>query len=106
MLRIISNEILTQKGSLAMTQSLCTKAKSTKTRKQSAHQSTNTDVKGLTDKCVKVPSGPVGGPGAAKDKEYKNPEYFCYHTDSFGEAEVELEKYRLPAPSNKVPFNR
>lgn len=46
------------------------------------------------------------GPGAAKDKEYKNPEYFCYHIDSFGEAEVELAKYRLPAPSNKVPFKR
>lgn len=46
------------------------------------------------------------GPCAAKDKEYKNPEYFCYHIDSFGEAEVELAKYRLPAPSNKVPFNK
>lgn len=44
------------------------------------------------------------GPGASKDKEYKNPEYFCYHIDSFAEAEVELEKYRLPAPSNKKPF--
>lgn len=46
------------------------------------------------------------GPGAAKDKEYKNPEYFCYHVNTFGEAEVELEKYRLPAPSNKVPFRQ
>ncbi|KAF3422489.1 hypothetical protein E2986_11180 [Frieseomelitta varia] len=46
------------------------------------------------------------GPCAAKDKEYKNPEYFCYHIDTFGEAEVELAKYRLPAPSNKVPFNK
>uniref|UniRef100_A0A834UFC9 NADH dehydrogenase [ubiquinone] flavoprotein 3, mitochondrial n=1 Tax=Vespula pensylvanica TaxID=30213 RepID=A0A834UFC9_VESPE len=46
------------------------------------------------------------GPGASKDKEYKNPEYFSYHVDSFAEAEVELEKYRLPAPSNKKPFKQ
>lgn len=44
------------------------------------------------------------GPDASKDKEYKNPEYFCYHVDSFGEAEVELAKFRLPAPSNKRQF--
>lgn len=46
------------------------------------------------------------GPRAAKNKEYKNPEYFCYHIDTFGEAEVELAKYRLPAPSNRIPFNK
>ncbi|EFN60362.1 hypothetical protein EAG_02074, partial [Camponotus floridanus] len=46
------------------------------------------------------------GPGASKNTEYKNPEYFCYHVASFGEAEVELAKYRLPAPSNKKPFHR
>lgn len=46
------------------------------------------------------------GPGASKNKEYKNPEYFCYHVESFGEAEVELAQYRLPAPSNKKPFHR
>lgn len=44
------------------------------------------------------------GPGAAKDKAYKNPEYYCYHIDSFAEAEVEMEKFRLPAPSNKRKF--
>ncbi|XP_034940189.1 uncharacterized protein [Chelonus insularis] len=60
----------------------------------------NVDVGGLSGKCVDVPAQPVG-PGAAKDKEYKNPEYFCYHVDSFAEAMVELQKYRLPAPSNK-----
>lgn len=49
---------------------------------------------------------PAVGPNASKDQEYKNPEYFCYHVDSFGEAELELAKYRLPAPSNKKPFNR
>lgn len=46
------------------------------------------------------------GPNASKDKEYKNPEYFCYHVDTIGEAEVELAKYRLPAPSNRRPFNK
>ncbi|XP_076629174.1 NADH:ubiquinone oxidoreductase subunit V3 [Colletes latitarsis] len=97
MLRLILNKILTQKGELTQLRFLCTK-----TSKQSAM---NPNVLGLSDKCVKVPNAPVG-PGAAKDKEYKNPEYFCYHVDSFGEAEVELAKHRLPAPSNKVPFNR
>ncbi|XP_047344133.1 uncharacterized protein LOC124946851 isoform X1 [Vespa velutina] len=68
-------------------------------------QSINANVPGLSDKCYKLPTKPVG-PGASKDKEYKNPEYFCYHLDSFAEAEVELEKYRLPAPSNKRPFKQ
>ncbi|KAI4503513.1 hypothetical protein M0802_001735 [Mischocyttarus mexicanus] len=65
----------------------------------------NADVPGLSEKCCKLPSTSVG-PNASKDKEYKNPEYFCYHLDSFAEAEVELAKYRLPAPSNKVPFKQ
>lgn len=65
----------------------------------------NTNVPGLSENVVQVPNTPVG-PGASKDKEYKNPEYFCYHVDSFGEAEVELAKYRLPVPSNKRPFHR
>jgi hypothetical protein len=46
------------------------------------------------------------GPNASKNAAYKNPEYFCYHIDSFGEAEVELAKYRLPAPSNKKLFQK
>ncbi|XP_015190000.1 PREDICTED: uncharacterized protein LOC107073807 [Polistes dominula] len=65
----------------------------------------NANVPGLSEKCYKLPSTPVG-PNASKDKEYKNPEYFCYHLDSFAEAEVELAKFRLPAPSNKVPFKQ
>ncbi|EGI61114.1 PREDICTED: uncharacterized protein LOC105150297 isoform X1 [Acromyrmex echinatior] len=65
----------------------------------------NTNVPGLSNNVVKVPNTPVG-PNASKNKEYKNPEYFCYHVDSFGEAEVELAKYRLPAPSNSRPFNK
>lgn len=39
------------------------------------------------------------GPGASKSGEYKNPEYFCYNTTSYFEAEVEMLKYRLPQPS-------
>ncbi|XP_043499729.1 uncharacterized protein LOC122522593 [Polistes fuscatus] len=68
-------------------------------------QNINANVPGLSEKCCKLPSTPVG-PNASKDKEYKNPEYFCYHLDSFAEAEVELAKYRLPAPSNKLPFKQ
>ncbi|XP_076242575.1 NADH:ubiquinone oxidoreductase subunit V3 [Calliopsis andreniformis] len=103
MLRLVLNENLVQKGNIAVSRYLCTKAKSTKSKKQPA--STTSKVIGLSDKCVKVPSTPVG-PGASKNMDYKNPEYFCYHVDSFGEAEVELAKYRLPAPSNKIPFQR
>jgi len=41
------------------------------------------------------------GPGASKDGQYKNPEYFCYNRMSYFEAEIEMSKYRLPQPSNK-----
>jgi hypothetical protein len=41
------------------------------------------------------------GPGASKDGQYKNPEYFCYNRMSYFEAESEMSKYRLPQPSNK-----
>lgn len=98
MLRLIWNHLLKQNQNLVLLRCLSTKAK-TNTSK------VNINVVGLSEKCCKIPNKPVG-PSAAKDKEYKNPEYFCYHIDTFGEAEVELAKYRLPAPSNKVPFNK
>ncbi|XP_033337529.2 NADH:ubiquinone oxidoreductase subunit V3 isoform X2 [Megalopta genalis] len=101
MLRPIANIISSQKPNLLL-RTLSAKAKSPKPSKKSA---TIGNVKGLSDNCVKVPSQPVG-PGAAKNKDYKNPEYFCYHVDSFGEAEVEIAPYRLPAPSNKIPFKQ
>lgn len=43
----------------------------------------------------------VGFAGSKKDTDYKNPEYFCYHVDSFSDSMVELDEYRLPAPSSK-----
>ncbi|XP_033215400.1 uncharacterized protein LOC117171872 [Belonocnema kinseyi] len=73
--------------------------------KHPATPAINPNVEGLSENCVKVPNHPVG-PGASKEKEYKNPEYFCYNSESFAEAEVEIAKYRLPAPSNKVKFNK
>lgn len=82
------------------------RAFSAQTSSESPRQSTvNTNVPGLSTNVVDVPNAPVG-PNASKNTDYKNPEYFCYHVDSFGEAEAELAKYRLPAPSNKKPFNR
>lgn len=60
-------------------------------------------VPGLSDRCVKVPNSPVG-PGAAKDTDYKNPEYFCYDKTSYFEAEIEMLKYRCPQPSAEVPY--
>ncbi|CAK9796432.1 hypothetical protein ANTQUA_LOCUS781 [Anthophora quadrimaculata] len=102
MLRLISNNLIKQKQNSTLVQSVSAKT----LRREASNAPTKTkNVAGLSDKCVKVPNTSVG-PGAAKDKEYKNPEYFCYHVDTFGEAEVELEKYRLPAPSNKVPFRK
>ncbi|KAH0945118.1 hypothetical protein HN011_012150 [Eciton burchellii] len=65
----------------------------------------NINVPGLSENIVKMPNTSVG-PNASKNAAYKNPEYFCYHIDSFGEAEVELAKYRLPAPSNKKLFQK
>lgn len=100
MLRIIPGSTPLQRAGFTQLRMLSSKSTS------SSHQpSMNPDVPGLSKNIVNVPSAPVG-PNASKDKEYKNPEYFCYHTESFGEAEVELAKYRLPAPSNKVPFHR
>ncbi|KAL7300201.1 uncharacterized protein LOC106659091 [Trichogramma pretiosum] len=61
------------------------------------------EVPGLSEKVVKVPNERVGYAGASKDAEYKCPEYFCYHVDSFGDSFVEMEKYRLPAPSALKP---
>ncbi|XP_055545910.1 uncharacterized protein LOC129730539 [Wyeomyia smithii] len=58
------------------------------------------DVQGLSSKCVHQKSGPIG-PGASRDGEYKVPEYFCYDKASYFEAEVEMEKFRLPQPSAK-----
>lgn len=58
------------------------------------------DVPGLSTKVVNVPSQEVG-PGASKNSTYKNPEYFCYNQASYFEAEVEMQKFRLPQPSNK-----
>ncbi|XP_055643197.1 uncharacterized protein LOC129779635 [Toxorhynchites rutilus septentrionalis] len=58
------------------------------------------DVPGLSSKCVHSKTGPVG-PGASRDGEYKVPEYFCYDKGSYFEAEVEMEKFRLPQPSSK-----
>lgn len=102
MLRIILGSISFQRTGLNQLRMLSAQSSS---KSSSSQPSINPNVPGLSDHIVKVPATPVG-PGASKDKEYKNPEYFCYHMESFGEAEVELAKYRLPAPSNKVPFNR
>lgn len=58
----------------------------------------NINVPGLSNKCVKAATGPVG-PGAAANAEYKVPEYFCFDRFSYAEAEVEMAKYRCPQPS-------
>ncbi|XP_033189703.1 uncharacterized protein LOC117231443 [Bombus vosnesenskii] len=98
MLRLNLNDLLKQKQNLILLRYLSSRAKSSTLK-------IKPNVAGLSEKCCKIPNTPVG-PRAAKDKEYKNPEYFCYHIDTFGEAEVELAKYRLPAPSNRIPFNK
>lgn len=62
------------------------------------------DVPGLSARVVNVPGNEVG-PGASKNSSYKNPEYFCYNNTSYFEAELEMQKYRLPQPSNKRKSN-
>lgn len=57
------------------------------------------DVPGLSKNCVLPKAHPVG-PGASTDGDYKVPEYFCYDKTSYYEAEVEMEKFRLPQPSS------
>lgn len=51
--------------------------------------------KGLSSNCVKSNEAKnVPGTG----KEYKVPEYFGFHRLSYHEAEVEMEKFRVPQP--------
>lgn len=59
------------------------------------------NVPGLSSAVVQFGDDPVG-PGAGKSTEYKNPEYFCYHSESYYEAEIEMLKYRCPQPSSKM----
>lgn len=58
------------------------------------------NVTGLSKAVLTIPKENVG-PGASKNSNYKNPEYFCYHTTSYFEAEIEMLKYRMPQPSSK-----
>lgn len=55
-------------------------------------------VAGLSSKCVKPITAPVG-PGASTTGNYKVPEYFCYDKTSFAEAEIEMARFRCPQPS-------
>ncbi|XP_055841935.1 uncharacterized protein LOC129909026 [Episyrphus balteatus] len=57
----------------------------------------NANVEGLSSRCVKPATEPVG-PGASANGEYKVPEYFCFSRVSYFEAEVEMAKYRCPQP--------
>ncbi|KAF2887316.1 hypothetical protein ILUMI_18856 [Ignelater luminosus] len=77
-----------------------TSSATSSTISSSSHPPPSADVPGLSDAVVKYGKEPVG-PGAAKNTEYKNPEYFCYHQSSYFDAEVEMLQYRLPQPSNK-----
>jgi len=46
-------------------------------------------------------SSPPVGPGASKEGEYKNPEYYQYNPMSFYDIEKDMASYRLKQPSNK-----
>lgn len=50
---------------------------------------------GLTQNCVK-PNEAKNVPGTGN--EYKVPEYFGFNRMSYHEAEVEMEKFRVPQP--------
>lgn len=70
---------------------------SQETISSNTQQQVNENVPGLSEACV-TSDGPVG-PGAAKDAEYKVPEYFNFNQYSYFEAEIEMNKYRCPQPS-------
>ncbi|KAJ8681542.1 hypothetical protein QAD02_017334 [Eretmocerus hayati] len=101
MFRVLNARRISQKSTVLLRY----RSSTTKSNKKNNPQSTNkctADVPGLSECVLKIPSYPVGFAGAAKDKEYKNPEYFCYHVDSFADSFVEMQKFWLPAPSNKA----
>lgn len=64
---------------------------------QGSSQVTKVDVPGLSVKCIKNITGPVG-PGAKVDGEYKVPEYFSYNNMTYYEAEIEMLQFRCPQP--------
>jgi hypothetical protein len=39
------------------------------------------------------------GPGAGKEKDYKNPEYFSYHVMSYADMDIVMRNLRCPQPS-------
>lgn len=62
--------------------------------------SVNANVPGLSSAVVFSANEPVGpGVDPKKSGAYKVPEYFCYNSTSYYEAEVEMAKYRLTQPS-------
>lgn len=50
---------------------------------------------------INVDSSLLVGPGASKEGEYKNPEYYQYNPMSFYDIEKEMSPFRLTQPSNK-----
>lgn len=88
------NQLIIRSFSNAPSKSGATGAKAT--AKSSNQPSLN--VTGLSERCVKSNTGPVG-PGASSKGDYKVPEYFCYDKTSYAEAEIEMAKFRCPQPS-------
>ncbi|CAL8103439.1 unnamed protein product [Orchesella dallaii] len=41
------------------------------------------------------------GPGASKQSDYKNPEYFSYHNMSYCDMDIVMANLRVPQPPNK-----
>lgn len=59
------------------------------------NKNTRKIISGLSSKCV-APNDARAVPGTGKD--YKVPEYFGFNKMSYSEAEVEMEKFRIPQP--------
>ncbi|CAH0387465.1 unnamed protein product [Bemisia tabaci] len=97
---IIFNDLSSQSSSKGSASSKSTKSGAKSGAKSTAPASPSGDVPGLSSQCLSVPATEVG-PGASKQGDYKNPEYFCYNDASFFEAEVEMSKFRCPQPSAK-----
>ncbi|EAT45958.1 AAEL002797-PA [Aedes aegypti] len=97
---LLKNDILVRLVAARAYSQTPTGSKPAAASQAAAPKPVSADVPGLSSKCVHSKTGPIG-PGASRDGEYKVPEYYCYDKNSYFEAEIEMNKFRLPQPSSK-----
>lgn len=97
---MLGNHILRRTLCISFTRNLSEGVSKTQASATPAGNVVNTNVPGLSPAVILPANQPLGpGVDPKKSGAYKVPEYFCYNSGSYYEAEVELAKYRLPQPS-------